>query len=93
METETAVSIVTILIAVIAAVVSIQTAANTARKDAFEQLKKVVERQACEIKDLKTENEDLRGWAESLVNQLIKAKIVPHPYMPRRKVNCEELVS
>ena len=84
MDLETAVSVVAILISVISVMVALVTAVTAAKKEAFTQLERVVERLNQRILELETENEDLRGWAESLVAQIVEVGLTPHSFTPRR---------
>lgn len=90
MNAEAAVAIVSTLIAVISVLISLLTAVSAAKKDAFEQLQKLVTTLQTRIEELEAENGDLRDWAEKLVDQLHKAKIRPAQYFPKRKLELNE---
>lgn len=85
MTPENAVAIITTIVALIGALASFFTLSNSARKDAFERLEKIVERLQNQVDELQKENDDLRDWANRLVSQLQNAGIQPAPFRPRRK--------
>jgi predicted transcriptional regulator YheO len=69
---------------------SVYNATQSASKNGFEQLERVVKAlqetvtgQGNEIKELRRENHNLREWAETLVKQLEDAGIPPAEYKHR----------
>ena len=84
MELETAVTVITIIVALLGAVASFYSLSNSARKDAFDQLKVIVDQLKEKVDELETENEDLKDWAERLVRQVRAAGLEPEPYRRRK---------
>ena len=86
-----AVAVITVLIALAGMVSGIFTLAKATRKEAFEDLKHIVEEQKERIDKLEQiieeredEIEDLKDWAERLVDQVQKAGLSPVPFRRRR---------
>lgn len=61
--------IIPIVIAIIAALVSVFTLTTSATKNGFEQLRAVVEEQKIQIAELREENKTLRARIETLENE------------------------
>jgi predicted RNase H-like nuclease (RuvC/YqgF family) len=93
-----AVAVITVLIALAGMVSGIFTLANSTRKEAFEQLKQIVNEQKQRIEKLEQQNEmlslkvderedeieDLKDWAERLVDQVQGAGLSPVPFRRRK---------
>jgi chaperonin cofactor prefoldin len=89
MELESIVSLVTVLVAVGSLIVTLVVAVNSARKDAFEDLQKVVEQMRLEyrrlerrFRNLQRENEALQRWTGELARQIVGLGGTPITYVP-----------
>lgn len=98
MTIDGAVAVITVLIALAGMVSGIFTLAKSTRKEAFEELKQIVADQKKRIDELEVANrrlekkideredeiEDLKDWAERLVEQVRGAGLIPVPFSRRK---------